>query len=65
MTTIEREPQPDIVPTGEVRAAIALAIHVIGRAANALILGLERRTRSPLAVEEDAAQGVTVESLLI
>ena len=40
MTTIDREPRRDIVPNGEVRAALPIGIDVIGRAANALILGL-------------------------
>ena len=43
MTTIDVGPRPDIVPKGEVCAAIVLAIPVVGRAANALILGLVAR----------------------
>jgi len=39
-TTIYRGPRPDIVPEGRGPCGDLLAIHVVGRAANALILGL-------------------------
>ena len=53
MTTIDREPRRDIVPNGEVPAALPIGIDVIGRAANALILGLVPRKSSRLGQLED------------